>query len=1061
MNRLISGVLANRVAANLLMVFLVISGIASLSALNIRVFPPIETNKISVTVPYPGATPEDVETSIVRPIEERLEGLDGVEKITSFAGSGIASVVVDIPESEDMSEMLDEVKNEIGRITVFPQASEAPQISEVEPDELVAQIVLYGDVDRRILKQASDRVRADLAAKDGLSLVEIGGVPDYLIEISISQEELRARNLSLTQVAQIISQQSLDLSAGEIENDRQLLRVRAVGERRSGAEFANIVVGTGEQGGPVYLRDIATITDGLSDDPIEANYDGHPAATVSVFRVGREKTLDNANIVRDYLDNEIEASLPGNVQYDLWRDEAVSLRSRINLLVRNAILGLILVTLLLLLFLDIRIAFWVALGVGVSFVGAFFPMLIFGITINQLSLFGFILAIGIIVDDAIVVGENIHANWRRGAGPMESARLGVTRVARPVLFSVSTTITAFVPILLVPGLFGQFLGQVSAVVIVLLVLSLVESLFVLPRHLSHLSDEKPGRFSPRRIADPVRDRVAGTLRKFSNGPLRKAMQFVVLRPVMIVLMGLGILFATQALSSSGYVKFIFFPAVEGDYVTAELELSEGTSEDQTRRFARQIEDAAEIAISDVTSADDGLVGVLWQLAAPLGGNEANATGGGISGANSANKAYIVAQLKASEARDFSARDFERAWRQASGNIPGAEKLTFTSDLVSPGAPIQLQISARTDEATRKAVLDLRQALESRPGVYDVRDDRFRTTEEVQIELKPLARNYGLTQNDLAREVRAAFFGAEAVRIQRDREEIPVRVRLPEGERASLETLKRLRVKVGNGYVPMNNLADLSIRPAPAAINRVEGRRIYSLNAFVDEDVTTADIVSNYMFETALPELQKEYDGLTMRVSGDQEEQAEATPVLARNFMLAMIVIYSLLALNFRSYSQPLVIMAAIPFGYVGALIGHGIMGADLTLLSFFGIIGLSGVIINTSLMVTDFLNERLENGEEPAQAVIESMLDRFRAILLTTLTTFLGVTPIILETSLQAQFLIPTAISLGFGIMIGTALLIFLLPALLMIHLRIFGIPDERKQAAGADGDAASARQEA
>lgn len=1045
MNRMIEGVLANRVAANLLMVFLVVSGIASLSALNVRVFPPIETYKISITVPYPGATPEDVETSIVRPIEERLEGLEGVEKITSLAASGVGNVIVDIPESETMSEMLDEVKNEIGRITVFPQAAEAPQISEVEADELVAQIAIYGDVDRRVLKQAAERVRRELAAKEGLSLVEIGGVPDYLIDIAIPEEELRARDLSLSQVAQIISQQSLDLSAGEIENDRQLLRVRAVGERRSGAEFENIVIGAGRNGSPIFLGDIAEISDGLSEAPVEANFEGKPAVNVSVFRVGREKTLDNAEIVREYLDTEIQNALPGSVQYTLWRDEAVNLRSRIDLLVRNAILGLVLVTLLLLLFLDIRIAFWVALGVGVSFIGAFFPMLIFGITLNQLSLFGFILAIGIIVDDAIVVGENIHANWRKGAEPMEAARLGVIRVARPVLFSVSTTMTAFVPILLVPGLFGQFLGQVSAVVIILLFLSLVESMFVLPRHLSHLSDSKPGRFSPRRLADPVRDRVAASLRRFSGGPLKRAMEFVVVRPIMVLLCAFGILFAAQALTASGYVKFIFFPAVEGDYVTAELELAEGTSEEQTRRFARDLEAAAGRAIGDVTDAEDGLAGVLWQLAEPLGGNEANATGSTTSAA-SANRAYVVAQLKQSSARDFEAKDFQRAWREEVGRIPGAEKLTFTSDLVSPGAPIQLQISARTDELTREAVLKLRQELESQPGVYDVRDDRFRTTEEVRIQLKPLARNYGLTQNDLAREVRAAFFGAEAVRIQRDREEIPVRVRLPESERASLETLKRLRVKVGEGFVPMHNLADLSITPAPASINRVNGRRIYSLNAFVDEDVTTADLVSNHMFEEALPRLQQEYEGLTMQVSGDQEEQAEATPVLARNFMLAMIVIYSLLALNFRSYSQPLVIMGAIPFGYVGALIGHGLMGADLTLLSFFGIIGLSGVIINTSLMVTDFLNERLENGQDPTEAVIDSMLDRFRAILLTTLTTFLGVTPIIMETSLQAQFLIPTAISLGFGILFGTIMLIFILPALLMIHLKIFGTTATKAQ---------------
>lgn len=1038
MKLMIEGVLANRVAANLLMVFLVISGIASLSALNVRVFPPIETNKISITVPYPGATPEDVETSIVRPIEERLEGLEGVDKVTSLAASGVGNVIVDIPEGEDISEMLDEVKNEIGRITVFPQAAEAPQISEVEADEVVTQIVLYGDVDRRLLKRASDRVRRDLAAMDELSLVEIGGIPDYLIEIAIPQEELRARNLSLTTVAQIIGQQSLDLSAGEIEDDRQLLRVRAVGERRTGAEFADIVIGSGQNGQPIYLGDIAEITDGLSDAPVEAVYDGKPAATVTVFRVGREKTIDNAEIVRDYLDTEIGNALPANISYVLWRDESVNLSSRIDLLVRNAILGLALVTLLLLLFLDIRIAFWVALGVGVSFIGAFFPMYLFGITLNQLSLFGFILAIGIIVDDAIVVGENIHANWRKGAAQMEAARLGVTRVARPVMFSVSTTITAFVPILLVPGLFGQFLGQVSAVVIILLVLSLIESFFILPRHLSHLTDREPGRWSPRRIADPVRDRVALRLRSFTNGPLRSAMEFVVVRPVMILLIGVGIFFAAQALTSSGYVKFIFFPAVEGDYVTADLELSEGSSETQTRRFAEQLAAAAEEAAADVSSSDEALHSVLWQIGTSLAGNEANATGSGLS-ASSGNRAYVLAQLQSSEARDFSAREFERAWRERVGRIPGAEKLTFTSDLVSPGAPIQLQISARTDDETRKAVLDLRRELESRPGVYDVRDDRFRTTEEVQIRVKPLARNYGITQNDLAREVRAAFFGAEAVRIQRDREEIPVRVRLPEDERASLETLKRLRIKVGDGYVPMYNLADLSIAPAPAAINRVNGRRIYSLNAFVDEDVTTTDIVSSHMFDEALPRLQQDYDGLTMRVSGDQEEQAEAQPVLARNFMLAMIVIYSLLALNFRSYSQPLVIMLAIPFGFVGALIGHGVMGADLTLLSFFGIIGLSGVIINTSLMVTDFLNERIENGEDPTTAVIESMLDRFRAILLTTLTTFLGVTPIILERSLQAQFLIPTAISLGFGILIGTAMLIFILPALLIVHLRIFG----------------------
>tara|TARA_Y100000052_G_scaffold27317_1_gene34633 strand:- start:1659 stop:4835 length:3177 start_codon:yes stop_codon:yes gene_type:complete len=1055
--RLIEALLNNRVAANLLMVFLIIAGLFSLTALNVRIFPQIETGQINVTVPFPGATPEDVETSIVRPIEERLEGLEGVKKITSLASSNVGVVFVDINEGEDISEMMDEVKNEIARITVFPQDAEAPQISEIEPDEIVAQILLYGDVERTLLKQTADRVRRELANKDELSQVEISGVPDYLIDITIPESELRARGLSLSAVSAAISAQSLDLSGGEIEDDRQLLRVRSMGERRTGEEFASIVVGTGANGTPIYLGDVATITDGLSDDPIDAIYMGQPAAMVTAFRVGNEKTIDNAAIVQTYLDEEIANALPAGVSYEFWRNEAPNLEQRIDLLVRNAVLGLILVTVLLLLFLDIRIAFWVALGVGVSFLGAFFPMLIFGITLNQLSLFGFILAIGIIVDDAIVVGENIHANFRKGKRGVEAARLGATRVARPVLFSVSTTIVAFIPILMVPGLFGQFLGQVSAVVIILLVLSLIESFFILPRHLSHLSDKKPKWYSPRGLADPIRDKVAGGLRHFSDGPLRNAMNFVVVRPIMVLLIGVGIFFGTQALTASGYVKFIFFPAIEGDYVTAELELAEGASETQTRRFALQIVDSVDAAIAEITDDPDAIHSVYWQLGAAPGGNEA-AVGGDPSGGAAGNKAYILARMKDASSRDFTAAQLENAWRTAVGEIPGAKKVAFTSDLVTPGAPIQLQVSARTDPQARNAVIELREALESQPGVYDVRDDRFRTTEEVQIRLKPLARNYGITQADLAREVRATFFGAEATRVQRDREEIPVRVRLPEDERSSLETLKRLHIRVGDGFVPMSSLAELTIAPAPATITRVNGRRVYTVTAYVDDNVTTADAVTAEMFGPVMNRLVSEYDGFSMRVAGDQEDQAEAMPALARNFMLALIVIYSLLALNFKSYSQPIVIMLAIPFGFVGALIGHGLMGANLTLLSFFGIIGLSGVIINTSLMVTDFMNERLEQGERPEVAVREAMLDRFRAILLTTLTTFLGVTPIILETSLQAQFLIPTAISLGFGIIIGTFLLIFILPALLILHLRLFGTGHtQNDRASEAEGEAAPA----
>jgi multidrug efflux pump subunit AcrB len=1032
----ITAILQNRVAANLLMIFILVSGIVSISNLSVRLFPETDVGSISVSVPYPGATPGEVETSIVRPIEERLEGLEGVDKITGLAASNVGNITVDIAEGESMSEMLDEIKSEIDRITLFPEEAEEPQVTEIEADELTAQIVIHGEVERELLKQTADRVRAELAASDAMSLVEIGGAPEYLIDVTVNEDALRARNLSLTGIANAIGAQSLDLSAGEIEDSSQLVRVRSVGERRNGEQLEQVVIGSGATSTPILLGDVAEVNDGLADEPVLAVFNGEPATFVTVFRVGQEKQLDVAAAVRDYMDNEISGVLPDGVQATLWRDESVYLQQRIELLTKNAVIGLALVCVLLLAFLDLRIAFWTAIGVGVCFAGVFFPMFLLGISINQLSLFGFILAIGIIVDDAIVVGENIHANWRRGEGPMAAARLGVSRVARPVLFSVSTTICAFVPLLIIPGVFGDFIGDIAVIVILLLVLSLIESFFVLPRHLSHLHEVEPAWWSPRRLADPLRDTVASGLRRFRSGPLKSAVTFVAYRPVMTVMAGFGLFLASLSLITGGVVKSEFFPSIEGEYVTAELELAEGASEVRTIEYAERI--AARTRDAAETIGEDGTVqAVLWSLGAPLasGGPEPGSPGGGAAG----NKAYIVAKIKDSGVRKFTAAQFERAWRDAVGEIPGAQKLTFTSDLVSPGAPVEILLSARRDADTRAALAEIRTQLESIPGVFDVRDDRFRTTDEVRIQFKPLARDYGLTQADLAREVRAAIFGAEATRIQRDREEIEVRVRLPEEERSSISTLKDLRIPVQDGYIPLGTVADLDIQPAPATINRVNGRAVYSLSAFVNAEVTTADEVMDRLLGEIVPSVAEDYEGLRATLAGDQEQQAEAAPAIQRNFTLALVVIYILLALNFRSYSQPLVIMMAIPFGFMGALIGHALLGLKLSLLSFFGVIGLAGVIINTSLMVTDFLNERLANGEAREEAVINAMLDRFRAILLTTMTTFLGVTPIIFETSVQAQFLIPTAVSLGFGILIGTTVLVLLLPALLVLHLRIFG----------------------
>ncbi|MEM9740669.1 MAG: efflux RND transporter permease subunit [Pseudomonadota bacterium] len=1040
MRSVVLGALSNRVASNLLAVFLIVAGLVALQILNVRIFPKIELNSISITVPYPGATPNEVETSVIKPIEERLEGLEGVRRITGLAAQNVGSVVVDLNESENISDMLDDIKTEIDRITVFPQDTEEPQIVQSEAPELVLQIVLFGDATPERLKALADRVRSDIAGLEGVSRVEIGGVPEYLIEVAVEESTLQAYGLSLTGMASAIANQSLDLSGGEIEGDRQRLLIRSTGERRTGLEFESIVVGAGETGTPVLLGEIAKINDGLAETPVRAVYQDQRAAYVNVLRVGDEKVPDLASSVRDYIETDLNAVLPQGVQAVLWRDDSTILTDRIELLVENAALGLLLVGLLLMAFLDLRIAFWTAFGVGVSFIGAFILMAAFGVNIDQLSLFGFILAIGIVVDDAIVVGENIHSAWRRAPDdPAGAARTGVLRVINPVLFSVTTTIVVFVPLLFVPGTFGQFLTPIAAVVIIVLFLSLIESFLILPRHLSHLEDTPPSWFNPRRLADPIRDFVAGRLRAFRDGPLRAAVTFCALRPVVTMMVAGGIFFASLSPLASGHVMTIFFPEVEGDYVTAELELAESASESQTIRFADALSDAAKRA-GEQMPGDTVLEGTLWTLGATSAQDQAIATP---DGGAAANKVFVVAKLLTASERRFSATDYEKAWRNEAGDIPGAQKLTFSSDLVGQGQPLQFQVSARSDALARAAVAEISAQLAARNGALDVRDDRFRTTDEVRVQVKDLARSYGITQAQLAAEVRAAFFGAEAVRIQRDREEVEVRVRLPEDQRNSLETLRTLRIPVAGGYIPLSSLADISIGPAPASITRIDGRRIYVVSGDVDETITTAGVETNWVLDTLLPNLAESYDGLEISLGGEQEEQARAAPAITRNFMFAIMVVYCLLALSFRSYSQPIIVMMAIPFGFMGALLGHAALGMNLTLLSFFGIIGLSGVIINNALMAIDFINERLRQGEAGHTAVIEGILDRFRAILLTTLTTFLGVVPIMLETSVQAMFLVPTAVSLGFGILIGTTMLIFVLPALASLHLRIFGHPNQ------------------
>ena len=1052
MKALVSWFLDSRVASNLLAFILVVVGVVSASGLVVRLFPEVNPYTVSIVVPYPGASPSEVEEGIVEPIEEQLEGLEGVRKITSLAAQNVASIQVELFEDQDTQEKVNEVRTEISQITVLPERAEEPQITELEVDELIAQVVIAGDVDPVTLKRIAQDARTRLSEAEGVSQARIAGIPDYLIDINVTEGQLRSLGLTLPGIARTVASNSLDLSAGEIEGAERRTLVRTVGEAETGEAFADIVVATTEEGAPVRLGAIAEVTDGLEETPILARFDGRPAIAVNVYRVGSESVFGIVEAVQEEIER-LDETLPTGVEAVFWRDESENLQGRIDLLIRNAAIGLALVLGILLLFLDVRVAFWVAVGVAISFVGAFILMSLVGVAISQLSLFGFILAIGIVVDDAIVVGENVYATREgldedqaaeEGAG-LEAARRGTHRVVAPVIYSVSTTIAAFLPLILLPGQFGEFLGSIAYVVIFVLILSLIESFFILPKHLSHLRSAPPRRYSPRRLTDPLRDKVAARLDSFSEHRLRPAIRFAVTHPFAVVLGMSGLLVASIGLLVGGVVKFTFFPEIEGNYVTAQVELAEAASEQQTIRAAQRIVAAAETAAEEVAggidaSASDVVSGVFWSLGSNVGAGGSPDAGGPAGGAAS-NVAYVTVEIQDAAVREFAATAYEDAWRQAVGRIPGAQTLSFSSNLVANGAPIQVEVLSQDEAAAREVLSRLRPELEAMPGVFDVRDDRFRTTDEVQVRLLPAARSYGVSLEDVAAQVRASLFGAEAVRIQRDREEIEVRVRLPKAERETLSAVLSQRIAATGpdgttSYIPIRAVADVTIGDAPSAITREDGKRVFVLSADNETATTPAGEAVGRLTGEVWEGMRADYPGVTVQPGGDQEEQARVQPILARNFGLALFGIYALLCLAFRSYSQPLVVMSIIPFGLIGALIGHAIFGYSLSLLSMFGVIGLSGVIINDALLLVDYANEELDGGKGRVEAVTDAAVSRFRPILLTTLTTFLGVTPLILENSVQAAFLVPTAISLGFGILFGTVILMLLVPAVASLHLR-------------------------
>ncbi len=1025
----------NPVTANLLMAFMLVGGALVAGSMRAQTFPDIDPRQITVSVPYRGATPEEVEDSITRRVEEALIGIEGVARVRSVASESLGTVRVELKDFVRAQRVKDDVETAIGQIADFPPAdAEQPSIVIAEAASDVMRLAVYGDLSEMDLRHAAERIESDLLQLENVNLVSLEGVRDREISIEIAEAALRQYGLSFDRVASAVRAASVDLSGGSLRTSGGEILLRTNEERKTGAAFADIVIASDPSGRRLLLGDIATITDAFEDDRIINTFRGDAAVFIEIGRSDDQDAFDVSHAVLGLLSGYTP---PSGVTIEVVSDQTIVIADRLNLLVRNAIMGLMLVFVFLTFTLDLRLAFWTTLGIPIAFLGAF---LAFGqiVAISMPMLFGLIVVLGVVVDDAIVVGENIYEEQQRTGKAMGGAVSGVAGVASPVTIGVLTTVAAFAPLLFSTGTLGQLLFPVPVVVIAVLAASLIEAFFILPAHLSHAGEWSAGPMA--------------RLKTWGQS-LLAALRDRLIMPVVIaaarmryltVTLGLAMLVITGTLIAAGGLRFVFFPAIEADQVSVTLEMREGTAFERTEAAMALI---AAAAMEAVGGADSPLYESLSvTIGGQLGGGFA--LGGGAGRTLSANVGEATLVLAPASERAASSEAIAAAWREAVGDVPGAKSISFASSLVGGGADVTLDLVHPDADKLAMAVDRIAAALRGMEGVGEIDSGLDGGKRQLEFTLTPAGAAAGLTTQDIARQVRQAFFGEEVQRIQRGREEVLVYVRYPVEERRSLSDLERMRIRLpAGGEAPLSVVADVKEGVSLTTINRVDGRRIVTLEANVDEAVTTPTHVNAVLAEQILPDLAAQDSQLRYAFEGQSRSQTEDLSALARNLLVSLGLIFVLLASVLRSYVKPLIIMAAIPFAAMSAVWGHMLMGYDMSFLSLFGVVALTGVIINDSVVLLDYYNKvRAAQGISAFDGITQAVRRRFRPILLTTLTTFLGLLPMLAETSLQARFLIPMAISLGFGILFAGFLILPLVPALVMIAEDIAELPNRLRR---------------
>lgn len=1024
----------NGVAANLLMLILVIGGIASTFTAKTELFPEFSLDMVTVRVPFLGAAPEEVEELVVVRIEEALQGVNGIKEINSTASEGYGSVTVTVNKGYSISKLKDDIKTRVDAIPSFPANTERPIVEEILIPKDVIRVSVYGDASEIEIKKIAQRVRDELTEISGISQVSVEGVRAYEVAIEVTENALRSYNLTFDQVVNAVRANSLDLPGGIIKAQGGEIQLRTKEQAYNAYDFENIVLLTQPNGARVYLQDIATINDGLEDTDLTSYFNGKPAATVLVREVGDENPLTISQDVYDYVEKAQQTWIPDGVVLEAWSDSSYYLKGRIDMLLENGAIGFALVLVSLAIFLRPSLAFFVAIGIPVSFLATLAIGPFVGITVNLLSLFAFILVLGIVVDDAIVVGESVFTEFQTSGPGVDSAIKGTHRVSTPVTFAVITTMVAFVPIFLLPGMPGKFMGVIPWVVIPTLAFSLVQSKLVLPYHLSlcHVGDkhhrDQLNWFS--RIQRGISDALERFIQKTYQKWLKRAVRW------RWYTFGLFGVFFTLAISLplSGMMRFVFFPSVPSDYIFTGLTMIEGTPVSETQKAMDRIEAALEEIRKEDREA--GRIDPVKNKLVMLGAAQnPGGPGGGGGGASGGNVGQIILELAKSEISDSNADDVVERWRQKVGNIPGAKRLNFQSNAAGPvGLPVDVQLTGRDFDKLKAASLEIQERLRAVNGLYDIRDTYSEGKRELKIRLRDNARALGINAADLGRQVRNAFYGAEVQRVQRDKEDVKIMVRYPREERQSMGDLENMRIVAPNGArIPISEVAEIEMGTGYPSIARLDRKRIIRIQAEANKSAITTEEIGRKVYQEILPEVLSRYPSVTPAMGGEAKDFAESKPVLLGGSLLVVVLIYMLLAIPFKSYLQPLIVITVIPFGVAGAIVGHLYGFQELSLLSFIGMIAMAGVVVNDSLVLVERINRLRADGHRLIDAVRIGGMQRFRAILLTSVTTFVGLVPILHETSLQAQFLIPMATSLAFGVAFATFITLFLVPCVYLM----------------------------